>query len=233
MIEFISIGTIVQDLMLTVRGGQLTQSEPISKLHMESLVHQGRAILLKRDIDKNKKVDPQYIQQINALELEEVDESYPSSISTDYKVFRTKLQIPNLITLNKGPALTYVGTVAGSEIQFSPEGRSRWQQFKKYTATDSIAYMKDNYIYLNNDKQIRYISIRGVFQVPTEVSHLDNPNEVVTDTTESSPYPIPISLLPALKEIVLKQLGIEANAPSDITNDSVSKVESNERSPSQ
>ena len=196
MISFVTLNTIVTDLMLIIRGSQLTQSEPISKRQLEAWVHEYRAKLLKQDLDKGKMPNPDYIQTLQALELEEVDEAEGTNVDTDYQTFRTILFLPNTLDLNNKLGFMYVGTVTGQEIQFVNETRSRWQQYRKYTSNDRIAYLKDGKIYVTNDKNIRYITVRGVFEIPPEVSHLDNPNEVVTDVTGDSPYPIPINMIP-------------------------------------
>jgi len=226
MIQFVTLNTITTDLLNIIRGSQLTQSEPISKRQLEAWVHEYRAKLIKQDLDKGKMLNPDYTQSLRALELEEVDEAEGTTVSTDYKTFRTKLQLPNTLDLNFKSGLSYVGTITGQEIQFGSEAKSRWQEYKKYTTNDRIAYLKDSYVYVTNDRDIRYITVRGVFEIPPEVSHLDNPNESVTDVTENSPYPIPINMIPTLKQMILQgELGIEAMAYSDITNDSASKVE--------
>lgn len=228
MITFVTLNTITTDLLNIIRGAQLTQSEPISKRQVEAWVHEYRAKLIKQDLDKGKIPNPDYIQVLQALELEEVDEAEGTTVDTDYQTFRTKLQIPNVLDLNFKSGFFYIGTVTGQEIQFSSEAKSRWQSYKKYTANDPIAYLKDGYIYITNDRNLRYITVRGIFEVPPMVSHLNNPNETITDVTENSPYPIPINMIPTLKQMILKsELGIEAQAYSDLTNDSASKVEPN------
>ena len=228
MIQFVTLSTITTDLLNIIRGAQLTQSEPISRRQIEAWIHQYRAKLLKQDLDKGKLVNSDYIQTLQALELEEVDEAQGTTETTDYKTFRSKLQLPNTLDLNFKAGFTYIGTITGQEIQFGSEAKARWQEWKKYTANDRIAYLKDGYLYVTNDKDIRYITVRGVFEIPSEVSHLDNPRESVTDITENSPYPIPINIIPTLKQMIIKgELRIEAMAPSDVTNDSASKLDPN------
>ena len=228
MIQFITLNTLVTDMMLIIRASQLTQSEPISKRQLEAWVHQYRSILIKRDLDKGKIPNPDYIQTLQALELEEVDEAQGSTIDTDYQTFRTIIELPNTIDLNHKTGFMYVGTITGQEISFVQEGRSRWQQYIKYTFADRVAYLRDHKIYVINDKELRYITIRAIFEIPSEVSHLTNPNEVLTDVTGDSPYPIPINMVPTLKQMILKgELGIEVQAYSDTTNDSASDVSPN------
>ncbi|HKL12806.1 MAG TPA: hypothetical protein VJ907_04295 [Halanaerobiales bacterium] len=227
MIQFVTLNTITTDLLNIIRGAEVTQSEPISKRQLEAWVHEYRAKLLKQDLDKGKMPNPDYIQQIQALELEEVDES-EGSIPSDIKTFRTKIQVPKTLDLNFKPGFMYVGTVDGREIQFVPESRSRWQKYNKYTGSDPVAYLKNGYIYTINDKYLRYLTVRGVFEVPPEVSHLNNPNETITDVTENSPYPIPINMLPTLKEMILKgELNIETRAFSDNKTDANDAVSPN------
>jgi hypothetical protein len=228
MLQFVTLNTLTTDWMLTIRGSQLSQSEPISKRQLEGWGHKYRALLLKQDLDKGKMPNPDYIQTIQSLELEEVGRDEGSTTATTLRTFRTKIQVPNTIDLNFKSGFMYVGTINGQEIMFVAEGRSRWQQYNRYTGMDPIAYLKGGYIYVENDKEIRYITVRGVFEIPTQVSHLNNPNEIITDVTENSPYPIPIHMLPTLKSMILKgELGIESGSPSDNTTDSNDAVTPN------
>jgi len=228
MIEFVTLNTIVTDLLEIIRGAQITQSEPISDRQVENWVHQYRAKLIKQDLDKNKYPNPDYIQTIQALELEEVDEAEGSTLSTGYKTFRTKIQLPETLNLNFLPGFTFIGTLTGEEIQLSPESRARWQKYRKYTGDDKIAFLRGGKLYIHNDNELRYITVRGIFEVPPEVSHLDNPNETITDVTENSAYPIPIDMIPVLKQMILQgELGMEMKSYSDVTQDSASDVEPN------
>jgi len=228
MIKFVTLNTIVTDLLLIIRGSQLTQSEPISKRQIESWVHATRAKILKQDLDKGKVPNPDYIQTIQALELQEVDEAEDSTLSTDYKTFRTNLQLPKTIDLNFTSGFMYIGTITGQEIQFIPESRVQHQSWKKYGNNIRIAYLKNGYLYVTNDKELRYVTVRGVFEIPPEVSHLVNPQESITDVTVNSEYPMPIDKIPTLKQMILQQeLGIESRSYSDVSNDSASEVEAN------
>ena len=227
MITFVTISTIVNDLLNVIRGSQITASEPISKRQVEAWVHSYRALILKQDLDKNKVPNPDYIQTIQALNVEEVDEVEGSTLTTEYKTFRTLIQLPKTLDLNFRSGFTYIGTITGQELQFIPEAQARWKQHTKWTPNDRVAYLKDGYLYVTNDLEIRYLTVRGIFEIPTEVSHLNNANEVITDATEDSIYPMPIDKIPLLKEMILsKELGIMVQAPSDISNDAASKIES-------
>jgi len=225
MIEFTTLDTITTDLLNIIRNFNVSRSEDISKRQLEMWVHQHRALLIKQDIDKGKLPNPDYIQTIPSLQLEVVDESEGGDIETNSYILRTELEIPNTLDFNFKSGSTYIGTIDGHEIQFIPEGRRKWQQYKKYTKNDNLAFLRDNRLYLIYPKPIHQITVRGIFEVPTEVMNIVNPHHTPTEGGWSDPYPIPINMLPTLKEMILKkELGIGVSALSDNKNDSANFV---------
>jgi hypothetical protein len=89
--EFVTLNTITTDLLEIVRQAKISRSEPISKRQLEAWVHQYRSLLLKRDLDKGKMPNPDYIQEIPAIELEVVDRADGSNIDTYTYMLKTKL----------------------------------------------------------------------------------------------------------------------------------------------
>lgn len=225
MIEFVTLNTIVTDLLNVIRGANISQSEPISKRQIEGWVHQYRAVLLKRDMDKNKMPNPDYIQEIQGVTMNPVDQSDDVELARDEYIMKSALVLPSTIDLNNKSGLTYVGTIDGHEVQFVSEARTKWQRFKKYTASQRFAFLRNKYLYIINDKSMKYATVRGIFEIPTEVSNFVNPTTSQPVTELNDKYPIPIDKIPALKEMILKnELGMEAQAPSDVKNDSAHGV---------
>jgi hypothetical protein len=222
--QFITLRTIITDLLNIARGANISSSEPISTRQLEDWVHQYRATLLKRDLDKGKKPNPDYIQEINHLRLEAVeatgeDIALARNESGTYR-YRTVLEIPKTIDLNFTSGFTYIGTPIGEEIQIIPEGRSRWQQYKKYTPKDRVCFLKNGHLYIENDTPLEFIKIRGIFEIPSEVGRFVNPLTEQPYFNLDSKYPIPATLVPALKDIIVqKELKIETTAATDNTND--------------
>jgi hypothetical protein len=224
--EFQSLPLIIRDLVRIIRGSVETQSETISDRQVEYWIHQYRALLLKQDIDKNKVPNPDYIQEIKGLHLSPVDVTEIPSKPINKYVLKTDLQLPKTIDCNFKSGFTYIGTSNGREIQFVPQGRSFWQKYKFYTQSDPIVYLKNRYLYVENGDILEYLDIRGIFEIPTEVSQFINPTigtpsyDVTTDK-----YPIPTNMLPVLKQMILKQeLQIMTNQVSDISNDSANNT---------
>lgn len=227
--EFISLNTIINDLLNVVRGSKLNASEPISKRQIESWIHQYRALLLKRDLDKGKQPNVNYTQVIPTVELIKEDKATSAStLTTGIYLYRTTIEIPKALDLNHSYGILSVTDILGNEIQIVPESKVSWQSYKRYTKGETLAFLKNNYIYIVNPKGIKYIAIRGVFENPVSVYELVNPMTTQRLATYDDPYPVPMDIIPALKELILnRELGIEVVSPSDIKNDSKSEFSSN------
>jgi len=222
--QFVTLRTIIADLLLIIRGSNISASEPISLRQLEDWVHQYRSVLLKQDLDKGKKPNPDYIQEISNLRLTSVDltggEITSLGLETSVSVYCTTLDVPKTLDLNFKSGFTYIGTPTGNEIQLVPEGRSKWQRYKKYTATDKIAFLRSNKLYIVNSGVLEFITIRGIFENPAEVGRFVNPITNQPYFNMDSKYPMPVNMVPTLKGMILqKELKIEATAPTDIKND--------------
>ena len=68
-----TLNTIIDDIMLILRQNNISESEQLSRIQIESWIHQYRSMLIKQDIDKNRDINPDYIQEITAIPLDIVD----------------------------------------------------------------------------------------------------------------------------------------------------------------
>jgi hypothetical protein len=218
---FVTLDTIVTDILKTARGNKVSDSENISRIQIENWVHEYRALLLSRDLEKNYHNNPDYIQSLETVPLEAYTDNSRG-------LYRTTITIPKTIDLNYENAFTYVGDQEGNEIHFAPQHREIWQEHRKYTPTTKFAYLRDGKIYISNWTDGDTINIRGIFENPMEVARSIYRNPDLTAADWNSPYPIPNNILPTLKEMILsKELKINISAPGDTTNDSNSGVEAN------
>lgn len=199
-----SLKEIIFDLLNIIRGARPTDDEPISERQLESWIHDYRATLLKRDLDKGKLPNPDYIQTIDNLAL-----TYDSGSGR----YRTE-ELPSSIDLNYNSGITFVGDSAGYQIQLLPEKRVLWHEYNKWTQDDTLAYLRNNRIYLYNPKGLTSIYIRGIFENPIDA--VESNGNIYSD---DDAYPMPRNLIPVLKtEILSNELGIEWRAPSDTIN---------------
>jgi hypothetical protein len=228
MITFITLDTIVTDLLNTARGAKVSQSETVSRRQIEEWVNEYRSLLIKQDLDKGKTPNPDYIQELPGLRLEVVDRTVGSDLQSGTYIMRTALSIPKTIDLNFKSGLMYVGTIDGREIQFVSESRSLWQQFKRFTSRISLSWLRNRHIYISTVTPMQYITVRGVFEIPTEAGNFVNTSADTTTLHYHDAYPIPANMVPVLKEMILtKELGVMVQQPSDNKNDSTNKVSLN------
>ena len=228
MIDFITLDNIITDLLKTVRGSKISQSETITRRQLEEWVNEYRALLLKQDLDKGKMPNPDYIQELAGLRLEVVDVSTGSDLLSKTYLMRTVKELPKTIDLNFKSGFTYVGTIDGREIQLVPEGRTFWQRFKRFTSKEMLAFLRNRHVYISSVTPIQFINTRGVFEVPTEAGNFVNTDADTITLTYSDTYPFPAHLIPALKEMILsKELGIMSQQPSDKKTDSSNLVSLN------
>lgn len=220
--EITSLNSITTDLLLIVRGSNISNSEKISKRQLETWVHQYRALLLRQNISNGDNINPDYIQTIPSIELVQIDSAGNiTNIESGTNIYRTSTKIPNTVNLRGSTGITYIGTLNKKRIQLVPSNRVEFQLYKKYTPSETIAYLEDGYIWIINTKGIRYITIRGIGQNPVEWALYNNSTMTAQAFTTDSPYPIPADMIPVLKQMILeKELGIIISTPSDTKNDS-------------
>ena len=231
MIKFISLDTIITDLLNIIRGSKISQSETISRRQVEAWVNFYRSILIKQDLDKGKMPNPDYIQEIPSLKLEVADLTAGSTFESGKYLMRTILELPETIDLNHKSGFMYVGTIDGNEMQFVPEGRTKWQKYKRFTNNVPLVFLRNKRLYVDTVTPIQYITVRGIFEVPTEVSNFMNPNSDVVYSTYRDRYPMPSNWVPIVKEMILsKELGILASTPSDNVNDGANNMTVNAES---
>jgi hypothetical protein len=228
MIEFVTLDNIITDLLKIARGSKVSQSETVSRRQLEEWVNEYRALLIKQDLDKGKMPNPDYIQELPGLRLEVVDATAGSTLESGTYLMRTIITIPKTIDLNFKSGLMYVGTIDGREIQLVPEGRSFWQKFKRFTSKEPLAFLRNRQLYINCVTPMQFITVRGVFEVPTEAGNRSGDGADTQFLDYRMPYPMPADKIPVLKEMILaKELGVMIQQPSDNKNDGNNKVSLN------
>lgn len=216
----VTLNKITTDLLTIIRGAEVSKDEAVSKKQVEFWIHQYRALLLKRDLDNGKEPHPNYVQEFNGLDLEKVDKAESTTLTSNLYTMRTVDDLPVFLDLNDKIGITFVGSVTGREIQMVSQQRGVLQRCKKYTSQEPLVYIKGDKLYLENDLEMRYITIRGVLEDPTTAADYSG-HTGISSYTNDSMYPMPIDKIPALKEMILKlELGIIYKTEGDEVNDS-------------
>lgn len=190
------------------------------------IINEQRALWLRNEYNKNRSIDPFIIQDLSCLELEQVDPIQCCiPVPSGCKVLRTKEKIPNTIELFFKKAIVSVGPadimkprfllIDYSRVPYAGTGRTNQKAI--YT------FLYDQYLYVfsrdTTYSLMQYITLRGIFEDPTELGAYVNCQTNTSCWKPSDPYPINSWMWAYIKPIVLQQLMQRGMFQYDDAND--------------
>lgn len=219
-----TLNQIVYDILEVVRNNSISDDTELDERQIIYHINIQRSLWIRNEYNKpGRKLDPSLIQTLDCLKLIDIDESECCEVSTDCLIKRTELQIPNFIDLHKGPALTKVGPITKTTIpwNFVDEEVATLSSYNKY-AKGVFTYLLNGYLYVvitdPNLNDIKYISLKGVFEDPTKLIDYKCSNGN-TCFSRDNEYPISSWMIAYLKEQVQNQLLSSLKIPRDLSND--------------
>lgn len=220
-----SLNKIIYNIKNLVRGGNQSDNERLTDRQIEYIVNYYRNILIKRDLDKNKSINPDVVQDLGCIDLVLVDPSECCDLDIDCKVLRTSVKIPKTIELNQRNLLTYIGSVDKTHSYSQIDSaRVRWSNNNKYISKEPKVYYLNNYIYVLNAKELTKISVRGIFEDPKEAASFSQCNGDPCFTNDSK-YPMAEWMLQPMFDMIMKgELKVGAYGRTDEANDASGKV---------
>ena len=223
---YISLTTIIDDILLLVRNNNISESEDLSRAQIAAWVKGYRRKLHKERLDQLKKqsigfsgelqnlIDDDLLvkKEVGPLALEDV-ESYD-----DVPVF-TKRTIDTLENVfnNDGGSILAVHDQIGTNIQYMNHVRRHYQYFRKYTGGDLTAYYSDDkHVYVQgtaDQNKLRNIWVLALYELNDDDADND------TDDIDEEDVKIPGWMVPDIKNLILKnELAFMINRPSDDSN---------------
>lgn len=210
-VTFNSLNSIVQDILLTYRDNNISESENLSRIQIELWIHQYRALLIKQDLDKGYDINPDYVQTVGPLHISKV-----SNCTGGFNYISDE-ELPNFIDLHYGSGIVAVKDMDGDLIQLGTETKAKYQISRKYTCKDYIAYIKNNHLYILGPEHLEYVKIEGILEDPTQAGECFD--------RDDTPYPVPAHMIPTIKQMIFeRELNIMSSSPSDHTNNSTNDV---------
>jgi hypothetical protein len=161
-----------------------------------------RALLIRRDFDRNAFMTPQLIQSLGCVEMKEVDLSECPNHLTGYTLFRTKERIPEPIRMKNGNAFSYVGSIdrirpyrqlIAEEIPYVNHA--------KFAKSMSSFFYQDGFIYVYNVAP-EVINIQGIFADP-EVAAGFFDEVGVPCYSDDTAYPVTLDMVQAITQSIL------------------------------
>ena len=221
--------------MLTLEDLQAQIDESLSINSIESsysfdfytdLINQQRSLWLRNEYNKNRRIDPYVLQNLNCLELELVNPiDCCITVPDACKILRTKKKIPNTIELYFKKGIAAVGPADITKPRFIVIDYSRVPFVGHGRTTQKAIYtfLYDEYMYvISRDaaiKNIKYITLRGIFEDPTSLLNYVDCADGTTCWSTSKPYPINQWMWTYIKPIILQELMQKGANAFDDMND--------------
>jgi hypothetical protein len=199
---------------------KITDDDNLSELQIRFWIKSSRAVLIRRDYEKGRAINPDIIQSLGCVEVVQVDSS-ECGLSTGCVVLRTKCQIPNTIEGSFTNMITRVGPASTmlKSYPIKPYSRLPWLNKDKFTKNITKAALHNGYIYLVSSKQLEgIINIQGVFENPEEVSNFTTCEGEACYSLDNK-YPLGAHLIDALKQMVVELAMSRYNIPNDEVHD--------------
>lgn len=216
-----TLDEIAYNILNIFRGGRSTHNEHISLPQIKFNVKHYRAMLLRRDFERNGFLSRHHEQDLHCLELELVDASMCCGLPADCIVSRTKLTLPKTVRLNRMDGITNVADITGiNTIPIVDPIAVQSLPYDRFTKNTKKAYMIEDRMYIYNPDGMDHINVRGVFEDPEELGKFDcNGSDCYSDDT---PFPLSADLIAALTDGLIKgTFQILPMSTSDTENDTI------------
>jgi hypothetical protein len=184
-----------------------------------------RAKLIFEFTNAGKLIDPQLVQDLGVVPLEEVDKAdsdCPECVKWGCNIY--KVDIPKLVDLPNNRGLLFVGLIdKQTPIALDYPDTSKFKRATRFGDKFDRSYLIGNTLYVtttNENLDLKYINIRGVFEDPREAFNYVAPGCDKKCYSDDDPYPIPMRMYePITKNILQSELNMAINAVNDELND--------------
>lgn len=173
-----------------------------------------RATLIRQDLNKNRTIDENLIQDLGCVEIEKVDASSCCNINTKCYVYRTIEEIPVTIERYNEPTFTRIGPVnplvrvknINRTYPLITYSQAIWANNSKYTRAAIYAFLYNKRIHLitgdeNDLRGLKYINIRGVFETPADAAKFTTCDGTPCYSNDAK-YPMNRWMYEAMKKLI-------------------------------
>lgn len=164
-----------------------------------------RGTLIRQSFNKGQSLNPDIVQTIPCLEVQQIDASECPCEITGCTILRSKLQIPTTVECNQQNLITHISSnlLPSKPFTVIPYARASYANNSKFGKKGTKAFIHNRYVYLLTDTLYTKISLSGVFQYPEELNQYSDCSGNVCYTDDSY-YPISNHMIETLKEMIIK-----------------------------
>ena len=180
-----------------------------------------KSLSLKESLRDVAILDPQLVQDLGCVVLEEVDKADCPEVFWNQNVKRAS--IPKLIDIPLEKSITFVGLAdKTTPIIMGNANTSYFKSHQRFTGQMRRAYFIGEYLYISDpfNEDIQHINVRGIFDDPTQITYT-NANNEVKRFKDDDEYPMPMSMAVEVNAAIMqRELQMTVNGTNDEINDS-------------
>jgi len=217
-----TLNQIAYNIRNLYRKGKGSNNDDLSLEQIKFLVHNYRALYLRREMNKHNAVLDTFEQSL-CVELEEVDASKCPSNLIGYNVLRSKTKLPDFLRGTTSLYISFIGAINGTtRWQYVPAFAMEWNQYNKITKGRIKAFILDNYLYVFPDCRIKFAMIRGILENPKDAATFTN-QDGSPCYNDDGDYPVPADMIVGISnDIVANELNsMEKLGKNDTSNDTI------------
>ena len=204
-----SLNAIIWELIELYRQNYKVTDSIDERLFL-AWIQSTRAKLIKQRLDESMRLpDEHWVQDLGHVEMEKVDSSVYSGITSEKYILRSVKSIPWTIHYKGDPGgFTRIGPADKLGINYrlvsyeralvSGNGKFNTDQVYAYLDGDKLCLISKSNIH----KQLKYINVKGIFQNPIDAYEFKNGTNSYNWDYE---YPISDALMNDLKNIIVKE----------------------------
>jgi len=222
-----TIREIIQRVKSLYSKGVSSDDSRLSSRHIYSILKSSRSIVLKRHKSANNSFSSWDIQDLSCVELiKALPNECPCIPPLGCKILRSKYKIPRPLSVKGKDTIISVSSVNGGVIFSETTWETKkYKKGNKYTGNKPDYFIKNGYLYVTINKDLKIITLLGVFADPIEVQNFISfcPEECEDCNCNSyldSPFPLEETLVSSSIELTLKELDIFFRGTEDISNNS-------------
>ena len=164
-----TLNKIVFEILNIAASGPVSDDFRMSRNPIAQFVHECRSTLISQAIQKRQDLSDVWIQRIKKVNLSKVDTAEYTTIDTGCDILRTTVKIPRTIEVDNNNLIISVTGLDGEPISKLNYFRSRHKSYAKFTGKNRGWFLRGDYIYVVQEKDLKYISINGIFEDPSEL----------------------------------------------------------------
>ena len=212
------------DQMLEAVRPEVHDDDVLDRRLIKALIHNQRAVWIRNELNKNREIPEQVIQDLGCVPLVDTDVSECCDFTSGCLVRRTAAKIPIPIALHHREAIERVGPALSNEKPFSIKSYKEALFFgnSKFNSDNVATYRKNGYLYFVSKGStlplLTYVSVRIVASDPTQAAGFNHCTGG-TCYNDDMEYPITDWMWQYMKEHIVQELLRKGMVPNDIVND--------------